>query len=179
MCKRFTVSLLLLLILFRGYAQNIDSLLRLQRATDPQEKVYVHFDKNHYSPGETIWFKAYVFSGIDPSETSKNFYAELIDEQGNVYGQKTAPIAFSGASGSFDLDSNLNKRLLYFRGYTISMLNSDTAFLYTKAIRILSSKTGVAKPAAIARTTTAKFLPEGGDMIYGLPSKVAFIATDQ
>lgn len=179
MVKHFSFLLLLALNVGFAFSQNLDSLLQIQRTADPQEKIYVHFDKSYYNPGETIWFKAYVFAGIDPSETSKNFYAELVDEQGNVFSQKTAPIAFSGASGSFDLDSNLNKRIIYFRGYTISILNSDTSFLYTKAIRILTTKGTAAKTSPVAKTTTVKFLPEGGDWVLGLPSKIAFIATDQ
>src|SRR5215204_4217151 len=162
MIRRVTLLLTFLTGYLTIFSQNIDSLLLVQRAADPHEKIYVHFDKRYYNPGETIWFKAYLFAGIDPSETSKNFYAELVDEQGNVFSQKTAPIAFSGASGSFDLDSNFSKRLVYFRAYTISMLNSDTNFLYTKAIRILSSKTSSQKTAINTNQPTLKFLPEGG-----------------
>lgn len=31
----------------------------------PEERVYLHFDNNAYYLGETMWFKAYVTSGID------------------------------------------------------------------------------------------------------------------
>jgi hypothetical protein len=158
------------------FSQNLDSLLLVQRIADPQEKVYVQFDKNYYNPGETVWCKAYFFAGLELSEVSRNFYAELLDEQGNVLSQKTAPISFSGASCSFDLDSNLKKQMIYFRGYTVSTLNSDTSFLYTKAIRILTPKATPAKTTAINQPPLLSFLPEGGDWIVGLPSKIAFIA---
>src|SRR5829696_1612845 len=125
MNKRSLLFLLLCCISAGSFSQKIDSLLLVQRAADPQEKIYVQFDKNYYNPGETIWFKAYVFAGLDPSDISKNFYSELLDEQGNVFSQKTAPIGFSGASGSFTLDSNLAKPIIYFRAYTTSILNSD------------------------------------------------------
>src|SRR5690242_1565823 len=105
MFKHFSLLLLLLMGLRSAYSQNLDSLLGIQRKADPQEKIYVQFDKAYYNPGETIWFKAYLFTGADPSEKSKNFYADLLDAQGMVLSQKTAPIAFAGASGSFDLDS--------------------------------------------------------------------------
>src|SRR5215213_3001835 len=130
--QRFIILLLLFLVCCNVFAQVIDSLMALQRKFDPQEKIYVQFDKNYYNPGETIWFKAYLFTGIDPSETSKNFYAELLDEQGNLLSQKTAPIVFSGANGSFDIDSAFTRPTVYFRAYTISMLNNDTGFLFNK-----------------------------------------------
>ena len=160
-------------------AQKIDSLLEVQRQADPQEKVYVHFDKRFYNPGETIWFKAYVFAGIDPSDVSKNLYAELLDEQGNVLNQRTAPIIFSGATGNFDIDSNTTRPLVFFRAYTISILNSDTSFLYTKAIPILTIKTPQPKATSTASVPTLKFLPEGGNLVGGLTSNVAFAVNDQ
>lgn len=167
----------LLLCAGGAFAQNFDSLLTLQRTADPQEKVYVHFDKAYYNPGETIWFKAYLFSGGEPSIASKNFYAELVDESGNVISQKTAPVYFAGATGSFDVDSAFKKSLVYFRGYTVSVLNGDSSFLYTKAIRILVPKATTAKPAA--SVSNIRFLPEGGDWVTGLPGNVAFAVTNE
>lgn len=161
-----------------AFSQAVDSLLELQRRADPQEKIYVHFDKNLYNPGETIWFKAYLFTGAEPSALSKNFYAELLDEQGQVLSQRTAPVVLSGASGSFEIDSAFKKPLVYFRAYTASVLNGDTAFLYTKAIRILSQKAAPSKSTALVQPPTLRFLPEGGDWVAGLPSTMAFIATD-
>src|ERR1700733_10358059 len=84
-------------------AQNIDSLLGIFKQADPQEKLYVHFDKNYYSPGETIWFKAYIFDGLERAAAPKNFYAELIDENGSVISRLTAPVGESSAAGSFGL----------------------------------------------------------------------------
>src|ERR1051326_8867846 len=77
---RFILPFLFVLSSSGAFAQKLDSLLDIQRKADPQEKIYVQFDKNYYNAGETIWFKAYLFTGNDPSEVSKNFYADLIDE---------------------------------------------------------------------------------------------------
>jgi hypothetical protein len=173
-------NFLLLLFFFIGTAataQRLDSLLDIQRGADPREKLHVHFDKNFYNPGETIWFKAYFFTGNEPSGISKNFYADLVDEKGTVITQFTAPIFFAGSSGSIQLDSALNKPVLFFRGYTIAMLNGDTSFLYTKALRILvpgGSQIIAAKPSP----PTLKLLPEGGDMINGVLATIAFAATN-
>lgn len=171
---------MLFLLLGRNHAfsQQYDSLLTIQRKADPREKIYVQFDKGYYNAGETIWYKAYLFTGLDPSVASKNFYAEFLDAQGNVLTRQTAPIVFSGASGSFDLDSNYSKPAVFFRGYTVSALNSDTGFLFTKAIRVLSPKATPTKAAAPSAAPTLTFLPEGGDWFYGLASNLAFIATN-
>jgi len=173
--RRIFLLLIIVLGYQLGFAQSLDSLLAIQQKADPQEKVHVHFDKNFYNPGETIWFKAYLYSNGAPSVASKNFYAELIDDQGQVISQATAPILFAGASGSFDLDSAFSKPLIYFRGYTVTMLNGDTSFLYTKPIRILTAKAdGKANVSAVP--PVLKFLPEGGHWITGVQARIAFAA---
>ncbi|MDQ6609436.1 MAG: hypothetical protein M3Y85_06420, partial [Bacteroidota bacterium] len=63
MAKYFTA--LLLLVGHSAFSQSLDSLFDIQRTADPQEKIYMQFDKSYYNPGETIWFKAYLFSGIE------------------------------------------------------------------------------------------------------------------
>lgn len=179
MAKTLVVFLLFLAAFNSAFSQTVDSLLEIQRAADPREKVYVQFDKAYYNPGETIWFKAYLFADATPSQVSKNFYAEFLDEKGNVLNQVTAPIAFSGASGSYAIDSNFAKQALYFRAFTASMLNDDTCFLFTKAIRILSPKAAATKTTTLPQPPTLRFLPEGGEWTAGLPSTIAFIATNQ
>lgn len=208
-CIRFYRSLIALaLVLFSGlgagYAQQIDSMLNLYGERYPQEKIYVHFDKPAYNTGETMWFKSYLYAGILPSPISRNFYAELLDQNGKVLQQKIMPIYESSSSGHFDLPANLPPTVV-FRGYTTWMLNFDTAFLFTKTIRILNktvpvapqaapaaiAQGGTTKPAAGAKPGTAtaaastvptavtlRFFPEGGDMVTGIESVVAVKVTD-
>src|SRR5690349_20960818 len=73
-------------------AQEIDSLLNKLDKEYPQEKIYIHYDRPYYNPGETIWFKTYIFSSNIPSGISKTVYAELIDEKGQVLQRKTMPV---------------------------------------------------------------------------------------
>ncbi|MDE3248271.1 MAG: hypothetical protein KGO82_06425 [Bacteroidota bacterium] len=173
---RFLLCFLLTVPVVCLQAQNIDSLLGLFRQADPQEKVYVHFDKSYYNPGETIWFKAYIFDGIERSLIARNFYADLIDENGTVLSRFAAPVAESSASGYFALAANFSKSLVYFRAYTTAMLNGDSNFIFTKPIRIL-----VPAKTAKLRVPTAvsiSFLPESGDLVAGLNTNLAFKATD-
>ena len=56
------------------------------------------------------------------------------------------------------------------------MLNFDSSFIYTKAIPVIQEK-----PAAAKKSVPKNFLqffPEGGDMVEGIESRVAFKATD-
>ncbi len=160
-------------------AQKLDSMMSVYADYFPQEKIHVHFDKTVYNAGETIWFKAYIFSGSFPSLVSKNFYAELTDGDGNVLQRKSSPVLESGASGSFDIPSDIKKTRLHFRAYTTWMLNFDTAFLFEKEIRILNTAPDSArKTADVSTERYLQFFAESGDLVAGLESNLAFKATN-
>ncbi|MGZ5133777.1 MAG: hypothetical protein ACXWCG_01450 [Flavitalea sp.] len=178
LCKAF----LLVTVLFLQYSsigQSFDSVLSRLDSEFPQEKVYVHFDKNFYSPGETIWFKAYLFSANTPSLISKTLYAELLDDQGKVLQRKTAPVIFSGAAAAFDLPVRTNASMVFVRVYSRWMLNFDSSFLFLKAFPIVSATREPTKPQVTPLSAYLQFFPEGGDLVQGIQSRVAFKATDQ
>ncbi|HEX9511048.1 MAG TPA: hypothetical protein VF939_11245 [Puia sp.] len=180
MNKYRCVKLIALLFLFPclSYAQKLDSMMNVYANSYPQEKVHIHFDKNIYNPGETLWFKAYIFTGADPSLFSRNFYTELSDGDGKILERKVSPIMESTTAGSYDLPKTIKSRHLHFRAYTTWMTNFDTTFFYEKDIRIYDKKTdsGI---LAIPRQARIQFFPEGGDLVTGLESLVAFKANDQ
>ena len=162
-------------------AQGVDSMMGVYANQYPQQKVYVHFDKSIYRPGETIWFKAYLFAGFEPSDFSSNFFAELIDKDGNVVQRKIYPVVEASAGGNFDLPATQNGNLS-FRAYTTWMLNFDTAFLFKKEISIIPKETRstvVNNPVPEAQSTIVKFFPEGGDLVTDIESEVAFKANDE
>ncbi len=55
------------------------------------EKIYIHFDKDIYLPGETVWFKAYVFNNNQLSSLSTVFYTAIYDASGKLIKQKNIP----------------------------------------------------------------------------------------
>lgn len=176
----FTAILAILLFPLFSSAQKLDSMMNVYANEYPQEKIYVQFDKNLYSPGETIWFKAYIFTGADPSLLSKNFYAELSDPSGAIIQRKVYPISESSTAGNFDLPVKLKDRHLHFRAYTTWMTNFDTTFYFEKDIRIYDNKLDSSGTVTlIPRHTRLQFFPEGGDLVAGVESMVAFKADDQ
>lgn len=175
-CLLFALSLMVPVLL---RAQKIDSMMSIYADRFPQEKVYVHFDKNLYHSGETVWFKAYIFSGADPSLSSRNFYAELSDPSGAVIQRKVYPVSESSTAGNFDLPKDTKFRHLHFRGYTTWMTNFDTSFYFEKDIRIYDRRDSDLTVTLVPRETRLQFFPEGGDLIAGVEGMVAFKANDQ
>ena len=175
--KGFLFPLLILITgSFSAVHAQYDSLLNILDTRYPQEKLYLHFDKSYYNPGETVWFKSYIFSANMPSLISKTVYADLVDEKGTIIDRKIAPVVMSSAAASFDLPANLTSSTVYLRAYTDWMLNFDSSFIYTKAIPVIQEK-----PATVKKTVSKNFLqffPEGGDLVQGVESRVAFKATD-
>ncbi len=158
-------------------AQHFDKVLDRLDRDYPQEKLYLQFDRSIYNAGETIWFKAYLFSGINLSLISKTMYAELIDDKGNVMQRITAPLLKSSASGSFEIPVAVTGDKIYVRAYTKWMLNFDSSFLYVKSLPLITKNASATKPAAA--TTYLQFFPEGGDLVQGVSSNVAFKATNE
>ncbi|HET9280059.1 MAG TPA: hypothetical protein VFN95_17815, partial [Flavitalea sp.] len=179
--KRLHPALFILFLFFQysTKAQSFDSVLNKLDTEYPQEKLYVQFDKNFYSPGETIWFKAYLFAANAPSLISKTLYAELLDDQGKVVQRKTAPVVLSGAAAAFDLPVNTNASTVFVRVYTRWMLNFDSSFIFLKALPIVAAQPETQKVSKAQPVYHMQFFPEGGDLVQGIESRVAFKATDQ
>jgi len=171
------IFLFSLFLVSRLNAQKFDSLLNILDTRYPQEKIYLHYDKSYYNPGETIWFKAYLLSGYFPSAISTTMYAELITDDGKMLDRKIMPVLESTAASGFDLPDSLKSSLVYIRVYTSWMLNFDSSFIYLKPIHIIIPSTTV--KAKKEWSYLLNFFPEGGDMLAGLESRVAFKATDE
>lgn len=164
-------------LLSRGvYAQRIDSVLGAYSEHFPQEKVYLHFDRSVYNQGETIWFKAYLLAGFDPSTLSRNLYIDWFDARGRLLKHTVTPIYEASAKGQFDVPSGYRDGSVHVRAYTRWMLNFDTAFLYDKDIPIAQAAGHDNRQAPSGNKIA--FFPEGGDLVNGLVSKVAFKAND-
>lgn len=155
-----------------------DSLLNEWHTRYPQEKIYMQLDKSFYRPGETIWFKAYIFSGALPSQVSKTMYAELLNKSGTLLQRKTMPVVQAGAASFFDIPDTLSQPGLYIRAYTAWMLNFDPSFLHIKPVNIISAGTA-AQHATRAIAYTLSLFPEGGDLVENIACRVAFKTNDQ
>jgi len=176
--KNIITSCCLLALILFSYtlkAQNIENTINLYGSNFSQEKIHIHFDKESYLPGETIWFKAYLFEENLPSERSTNFYAAIYDDKGKLIRQQVSPVFMGSADGHFDIPDTIKSNQIICRAYTSWMLNFDTSMLFSGSIKIISTKEQNAD-TAVTKTVNLTFFPEGGDMIEGTVNTVAFKA---
>ena len=99
-------SALVIALIFSSYRPqgNLDELTEklinlLTRYADdlPEEKVFLHFDKDYYAAGDDIWFSVFLTAGSPDilSPLSKVVYVDLLDNEGTLIQQKTIPAIIS------------------------------------------------------------------------------------
>ncbi len=126
-------------------------------------------------PGETIWFKAYLFEENLPSERNSNFYAAIYDDQGKLIKQQLSPVFMGSTDGHFDIPDTIKSSQIICRAYTSWMMNFDTSMLFSQSIKIINTKEQTTNTTLI-QSVHLTFFPEGGDMIEGTVNTVAFKA---
>lgn len=167
-------------------AQTVESELvnQFEKYTDNNftEKVFVHTDRNFYIAGEIIWFKAYLVNNPDNhfSRESRVLYVEMLDEANRAVLQAKIGIDQGKGEGSFFLSTEFPSGNYKLRAYTNWMKNFDAAYFFEKDITIVNAS--VPLSPHIADTVAMydmHFFPEGGKLVKGIPSVVAFRLTDK
>jgi hypothetical protein len=160
----------------------LDSLhQRFKRYRTAQEKIYMHFDRSLYVTGETMWFKLYYTDASlhHPIELSKVAYVELLDGDQNPVVQTKVEIGTNGGSGSLFIPATLNSGNYTVRTYTAWMKNFSADFYFHGTLSVVNPfRTPELERSATPRPPDAQFFPEGGTLVNGLKSKVAFRVTD-
>ncbi len=168
----------------------------------PQEKVHLHLDNTSYYRTDRIWFGCYVVeAGTNrPTALSRTLYVELLNPGGTVIEKRVLPIVGGRCSGNFALTHLPFYSGFYeIRAYTKYMLNFGEETVCSRTIPVFDEPEDPADTAdkRMMRPRTAsgkypskrtfakrggsvnvQFFPEGGNLVEGLPSRVAFEATD-
>ncbi|TGE28293.1 hypothetical protein [Hymenobacter metallicola] len=145
------------------------------------EKLFLHVDRPFYVSGEVMWFKVYAVDGMlhKPLTVSKVAYVELLDQDQKPVLQGKIGLQQAMGQGSFVLPKNMASGTYTIRAYTSWMKNAAPDFYFHSAITIFNTfGTGGGKPASETAGFEAQFFPEGGQLVKGLTSTVAFKVTD-
>lgn len=173
---------LAMLLSFSCYAQtlvDIQSSFNNYRQNALHEKVFVHTDKGAYLTGEIIWFKIYVVDGVNnkPLNLSKVVYADILDENQNPVMQAKIILHNGSGTGSLYIPVALSNGNYTFRAYTNWMKNFSPEYYFEKLITIVNP---LRSPAVLAKQNKTdydiRFFPEGGNLVSGINSKIAFKA---
>jgi hypothetical protein len=178
------IGLLTLVCLSRsvGNAQtrpDVGQLFREYQSKHLSEKIYLHVDKGFYLAGEILWFKMYCTDGTynKPLDLSKVAYVELINEKKEPVLQDKIGLNKGSGAGSLYLPGTLKTGVYQLRAYTNWMKNYSPEFYFSISITIVNTLDEDHSPVAQSvgpDAYTVGFYPEGGNLVRGLQSKVAF-----
>lgn len=201
--SRKVIPWIIALLLFSSFFFKQDTDSRMKRLIEglekfnsefPQQKVYLHFDRNSYQVGETIWYKAYVFDAANhfPDTMSVPLYVEMINFRGARVNAKILHLKNGMAWGEFMLKDTLPEGNYTVRAFTNWMNNFDKDFFFEKSFyienpvyqnhissqQIKNNKRFNRKLKKKEKDFRLKFYPEGGELVEGIQNKVAFEATN-
>lgn len=145
------------------------------------EKLFVHTDKELYVAGEIMWFKLYAVDGYfnRPLDMSKVAYVEVLDIDNNPLLQAKIKMTNADGNGSLFVPVTINSGNYKLRAYTNWMKNAGPEYFFEKKFTIINTQKATATLAATSRPMAdIRFYPEGGNLVTGINSKVAFELTN-
>jgi hypothetical protein len=147
----------------------------------PQEKVYLHLDRPQYSPGDTIWFKAYITDAVAhlADTVSKNIYVDFFKKDNGKEINGLMLKNMGGYShGYLALVDSLKEGVYEIRGYTNWMRNFSGDYFFKKEV-IIRRYINRENEKPSSEIADLQFFPEGGNLVAGLAGRVAFKAVNK
>ena len=198
--RRFFIFIFLSLIFFQGYSQQsararriLENLQRFEQEY-PQQKVFLHLDREEYVAGENIWFKAYLLQANnhvpDTSSTSlnvefhdingKSVALQLIRMQDGLgYGQIILPDSLP--EGNYKLISYSN----WMKNFSESLFFERDIFVHNPIEENFIRRSDLRQNINFNEELEEKkaeiqlgIFPEGGQLVAGVDNRVAFYAAD-
>ena len=161
------------------------------------ENVYLHTDRDSYTLGESLWYKAYSVYPFNNLLYNKSgiLYVELISPEAKVIIKNKTKLENGIGNGDFNLVDSLGVKkpgIYQLRAYTNWNRNFDNHFIFKKEIEILNiasresySQPEIKKPKRKTKADIedkqlfdVQFFPEGGSLIADTNNEVAFKAVD-
>jgi hypothetical protein len=116
----------------------------------------------------------------NPLDVSKVAYVELLDNANQPIVQAKIALDKMGGNGSLYLPVTTQSGNYKLRVYSNWMKNFSTDYFFEKVVSIVNTQQIAAPPLAPpAAMYDIQFFPEGGNLVNGVQSKIAFKITDQ
>ena len=153
--------------------------------------VYLLPSKEICETGEDLWFKAYLIDGqtLALSGKSQSLYLQIRSETGDIVWSEKYPLEGGRGDGHIYIGDKWQQGEYYMEGYTHSSFTADSFIsIRPRRIRVVDRVTQMdsismeaIKSDSIHRLVANHrfdLFPEGGHLVEGINSIVAFKATD-
>lgn len=162
------------------------------------ENIYIHTDRDNYTLGESLWYKAYSVYPYNNQLYNKShvLYVELISPEAEVIARHRTRLENGLGHGDFKLTDSIGVKkagIYQIRAYTNWNRNFEGDFVFEKNIKILDVFSNAGTNAqVVARKQkqekinleetkerfNVQFFPEGGSLVEDVINVVAFKALD-
>jgi hypothetical protein len=149
-------------------------------------KAYLTTDKTVFKAGESVWFRGFLLNSASQRITNRTKYlfVDIVNEKDSVISLVLLDAAAQQLNSKINLPGNIVPGYYWVRAYTkeIAEGNRDNSFI--KPIYVLSPngrpvfKSNAKSLLGNSDTLTMKFSPEGGSIMTGANSTVAFHIQD-
>ena len=153
------------------------------------ETLYLQTSKDIYEIGEDLWFKGYVLDSqyLTPSIASKTMFVQLIEERTNkAVWEERYEIDNGFVDGHVYINDTLPKGRYTLAGYTSHSFYNDKhpieSFCSLEIVKNIATYHQAKKQDTLKKPDNKEIdfqlFPEGGYLVSGIASKLAFKAVD-
>ena len=157
-----------------------------------EERAYIKTDKSFYSPGDKIWFRSFlvnVHSGKLTSATTMLF-VDLVNEKDSVVTKALLQASMYKTDGNLVLSDTIQTGFYWIRAYNKNIALHHPENMAIQPVYVFNA----IKPAVLANNNTVQsitetinntgkfymdFFPEGGSVVGGAQTVIAFKITDE
>jgi hypothetical protein len=174
MKKPFTIGIAFFIIVSQAVAQmdvaDLTSRFHAYQSSWKETKIQLVINQEKYSPGDTVWFKAYFLDAdLNSIPGKQKIYVNLIDSHGDSKVHAIINLYDGLGANEIYLPENLSAGIYLLTAYSNWMKNFNPIPLFKKEITI------VAKNAVIAAETPAlAVFVEGGHIVRDVPNRICF-----
>lgn len=152
-------------------------------AAFPSELIYLQTSKGIYETGEDLWFKAYQLNSqsFAFSNQSQTLYLQMINNKDSIVWQEKYPVENGMVFGHVYVGEKLADGDYFLEAYTRHSFHNDTTgIMSSRKVRIVKNIAHDNQQSEDVGKDSLRFdvFPEGGNLISGLPSRVAFKVTN-
>ncbi len=145
----------------------------------PAERLYAQTDRTDYFLGQDLWFSVYLLNDADmkPSDISSIIKTELLNASGQPVALEEWVATDGRATGNLTIPKDIASGTYLFRAYTAWQHQMpgnkifETPIVVQQPGQVLRTSYAATLPASLP---SIAFYPEGGDLVIGLQSRVAF-----
>ena len=137
-----------------------------------EERVYMHTDREQFTPGEHVFFKAYVVNRKTKQRWSPSgvLKLELRDADNKVVNKQYHALNDGVSEGAFKLSGKIDEGTYQLVAYTRWMQNYGENIFFNKTIQIGATNRGEKEDAGLVAEVA--FFPEGGKLLSGITNRM-------